>query len=69
MEITQIHIPDIPAFKSIFKADVSSSVWQSITDFFDKYWAWIVGLIIVGIVLNAVFSKSKKEEDPTPQDN
>ena len=66
MQIEQIHIPDIPALKSVFKADISTSTWQSITDFFEKYWEWVVGILITMFVIYIVFSpKNKKEESQT----
>jgi type II secretory pathway component PulF len=75
MEIVQTNIPDIPAWKSVFKADVPSSTLQSITDFVQKHWVWFTGgaiIIVVFIVIalsNQSKPKEKKEETlppPTP---
>ena len=69
MEITQMHIPDIPAFKTLLNTDVSTSVGQSITSFFEEYWGWIVGMIVVGIFLKIVLTKPKKDKEPISQTN
>ena len=72
MEMTQINIPDIPAWKSVFKADAPSSTLQSITDFVLKHWIWFTGggiifLVFIVITLsNTNKSKEKKEEKETP---
>ena len=63
MQIEQIHIPDIPALKSVLKADISTSTWQPITDFFAKYWWWVVGILITIFVIRSVFFPIKKKEE------
>lgn len=72
MEIVQTNIPDIPALKSFFKADVPSSTLQSITDFVQKHWIWFTGVAIVITVFIVIAlcsqnkPKEKKEETPPP---
>jgi type II secretory pathway component PulF len=70
MEIVQTNIPDIPALKSFFKADVPSSTLQSITDFVQKHWIWFTGVaIVIAVFIVIAMSsqnkpKEKKEETP-----
>jgi type II secretory pathway component PulF len=72
MEIVQTNIPDIPALKSFFKADVPSSTLQSITDFVQKHWIWFTGVaIVIAVFIVIALSsqnkpKEKKEETPLP---
>ncbi len=72
MEIVQINIPDIPAWKSVFKAEVPTSTLQSITDFVQKHWVWFTGgAIILAVIIVIALSnqnkpKEKKEEKETP---
>ena len=74
MQIEQIHIPDIPALKSVFKADFSTSPVQAMRDFFAKYWGWIVGILILGITVYVIFLPEKENKEnqmlsPQPPDS
>jgi hypothetical protein len=64
MELIQTQIPDIPAWKSVFKADVPMSTFQSVTKYVSKNWAWFTGgtVVIVVLIIIAMSNQNKPKK-------